>query len=167
MEAPLFLPAGALVTAIEGEICDSDAVNDVSVSLFRTQAPGGAGAGLATFSTAGTLGCHFPFATLAVPETINNFGRSYFVQVRLDAPTSANRFNAVRVIYTLQVSPAPAVASFSDVPTGHPYFRFVEALVEAGITAGCGGGLYCVNAPITRGEMAVFLSAALGLHFAP
>ncbi|HEY7370105.1 MAG TPA: S-layer homology domain-containing protein, partial [Thermoanaerobaculia bacterium] len=63
------------------------------------------------------------------------------------------------------VSPAPAFATFLDVPTTHPYFRFVEALVDSGITAGCGGGNYCVNSPITRGEMAVFLAAALGLHF--
>jgi hypothetical protein len=55
--------------------------------------------------------------------------------------------------------------TFSDVGVLHPYYRFVEALAAAGITGGCGGGLYCVNAPITRGEMAVFLAAALGLHF--
>lgn len=45
----------------------------------------------------------------------------------------------MRVYYTLQVSPAPAVATFSDVPTSHPFFRFIEALVASGITAGCGG----------------------------
>jgi hypothetical protein len=44
---------------------------------------------------------------------------------------------AVRVYYTLQVSPAPAVATFTDVPTSHPFFQFVEALVGAGITAEC------------------------------
>jgi hypothetical protein len=47
----------------------------------------------------------------------------------------------------------------------HPYHRFIEALAAAGISGGCGGGLYCVDNPITRGEMAVFLAAALGLHF--
>jgi hypothetical protein len=41
----------------------------------------------------------------------------------------------------------------------------VEALSASGITAGCSPTQYCVNAPITRGEMAVFLAAALGLHF--
>jgi hypothetical protein len=53
------------------------------------------------------------------------------------------------------------------VPKGHQFFQFVEALVAAGITAGCAPGLYCVDSPITRGEMAAFLSKALGLHFAP
>jgi hypothetical protein len=71
----------------------------------------------------------------------------------------------VGVRYKLQVSPAPASATFGDVPTDHPFFRFVEALAASGITAGCGGGNFCPNDPITRGQMAVFLAAALGLHF--
>jgi hypothetical protein len=76
------------------------------------------------------------------------------------------KFRTVRYHYRLQVSPAPAVATFpNDVPTSHPYFRFVEALARSGITAGCGGNSYCPDAPITRGQMAVFLAVALGLHF--
>jgi hypothetical protein len=67
--------------------------------------------------------------------------------------------------YKLQVSPAPAVATFADVPTTHPFFQFIEALVASGITAGCGGGNFCPDTPLTRGQMAVFLAAALGLHF--
>jgi hypothetical protein len=59
------------------------------------------------------------------------------------------------------------VATFGDVPTNHQFFRFIEALVSSGITSGCGGGNYCPNDPVTRGQMAVFLSTALGLHFAP
>jgi S-layer homology domain len=85
----------------------------------------------------------------------------------LPAERAPRLFGPPRPFYRLQVSPAPAVASFGDVQTNHPFFPFVEALVAAGITAGCAPGLYCVNNPITRGEMAVFLSKALGLHFAP
>jgi beta-N-acetylhexosaminidase len=59
------------------------------------------------------------------------------------------------------------VATFSDVPTGHPFFRFIEALARSGITSGCGGGNFCPDAPLTRGQIAVFLSLGLGLHFAP
>jgi hypothetical protein len=44
---------------------------------------------------------------------------------------------------------------------------FVQALVDAGITSGCGGGNFCPEAPLTRGQMAVFLAIGLGLHFAP
>jgi hypothetical protein len=51
------------------------------------------------------------------------------------------------------------------VPTNHPFFQFVEALAASGITAGCGNGNFCPDAPLTRGQMAVFLSKALGLHW--
>jgi hypothetical protein len=74
-------------------------------------------------------------------------------------------FRGCTVIWRRQVSSAPVSATFTDVPTTHPFFRFVEALSASGITAGCSPTQYCVNAPITRGEMAVFLAAALGLHF--
>jgi hypothetical protein len=71
------------------------------------------------------------------------------------------------VYYKLQISPAPAIATFADVPSTHPFYKFVEALYASGITAGCGNNNFCPDAPVTRGQMAVFLSAALGLHWAP
>ena len=71
----------------------------------------------------------------------------------------------IRYQWARQVSPAPAVATFLDVPTGHAQFQYIEALVAAGITAGCGGGNYCPGNNLTRGQMAVFLSLALGLYF--
>ena len=98
---------------------------------------------------------------------VDNVREYVTVIVRGFGGNALTRFAAVRLFYRLQVSPAPTVATFTDVPPGHPFFQFVEALVASGITVGCGGGLYCVNSPITRGEMAVFLSKALGLHFAP
>lgn len=74
---------------------------------------------------------------------------------------------AVVVTWRRTVSPAPGTATFpNDVPTTHPFFRFVEALAAAGITGGCAGGSYCPDSPVTRGQMAVFLAAALGLHWA-
>ncbi len=67
--------------------------------------------------------------------------------------------------YKLQVSPAPATATFGDVSTDYPYFRAIEALAASGITSGCGGGSFCPGQPVTRGEMAKFLANALGLHW--
>jgi hypothetical protein len=42
-----------------------------------------------------------------------------------------------------------------------------EALVAAGITAGCNASprQYCPDAPLTRGPMAVFLARGLGLFW--
>src|SRR5262249_42709429 len=51
------------------------------------------------------------------------------------------------------------VSTFSDVPPDHPFFSFIEAIARAGITSGCSTSppLYCPDAGVTRGQMAVFL----------
>ena len=66
-----------------------------------------------------------------------------------------------------QVSPAPAIATFNDVPTNDPAFQFIEALAASGITVGCSESppLYCPDSPLTRRQMAVFLSKGLGLYW--
>ena len=51
---------------------------------------------------------------------------------------------------------------FADVPTSHPFCGFIERLADDGITGGCGTGNFCPNDPVTRGQMAVFIEAALG-----
>lgn len=57
---------------------------------------------------------------------------------------------------------------FVDVPASHPFFRFVEAMANAGITGGCGGGGFCPGNLVTRGQMAVFLLRAKeGKAYAP
>jgi hypothetical protein len=66
--------------------------------------------------------------------------------------------------YHLQVSPAPASASFTDVPTGSWAFQWIEALKASGITSGCTATTFCPNNNITRAEVAVMLSKALGLY---
>jgi hypothetical protein len=89
---------------------------------------------------------------------------SFYITLPSDPDVS---FKGVRVFWHRQVSPAPAVATFNDVPTSDPAFQFVEALARSGITAGCGSGNFCPDAPLTRRQMAVFLSKALGLHWPP
>jgi hypothetical protein len=56
----------------------------------------------------------------------------------------------------------PCTARFADVPVGNPFCAFIERLADDGITGGCGGENFCPNAPVTRGQMAVFIVAALG-----
>ncbi len=51
------------------------------------------------------------------------------------------------------------------MPASDGAYSFIEALVASGVTAGCGNGNYCPDAPLTRRQMAVFLSKALGLHW--
>jgi hypothetical protein len=165
--AGLRLPAGAVVTRLELAGCDLDVFGELTFAVFRSKLPPGTGAeALASRSTgvANVPGCgRFGVTPTAPPLVIDNDNATYWIAVT----TNKTTFDSARVYYTLQVSPAPASATFGDVPTSHPFFQFVEALVASGITVGCGGGLYCPDAPLTRGQMAVFLSKALGLHFAP
>jgi hypothetical protein len=97
-------------------------------------------------------------------RTVNNTAEKLVFVV--DSQVGMNLgFTTARVHYKLQVSPPPGTATFNDVPTNHPFFQFIEALAASGITGGCGSGNYCPDNPVTRGQMAVFLSKALGLHF--
>ncbi len=73
-------------------------------------------------------------------------------------------WSSVEVWWHRTVSPPPGTATFTDVPTSHPFFQFVEALHASGIAGGYPDGRFGVNDPITHGQMAVFLSTALGLH---
>lgn len=53
--------------------------------------------------------------------------------------------------------------SFADVPADHAAYAAIEAIAEAGITSGCGGGNFCPNSNLTRAQMAIWLAKALGL----
>ncbi len=83
----------------------------------------------------------------------------------LGGPTSELSIRHAELYYQLQISPAPGVATFADVPVGAFGFQHIEALAASGITGGCGGGNFCPNDPLTRAQMAVFLAKALGLHW--
>jgi hypothetical protein len=172
LEAPLLLPDGALITAIELEGCDTSTTGQLAGVVAACITPAtticGAVSPIVTSGVAATPGCAFFRANFTATVVVDNVAKTYFVQVKnLGDVTGAVTLRAVRVYYKLQISPDPATATFADVPVGHPFHRFVEALVAAGITGGCGGGNYCPDAPVTRGQMAVFLAAALGLHWAP
>jgi hypothetical protein len=57
--------------------------------------------------------------------------------------------------------PPPASgAVFADVPAGGFAADWIEDLADSGISAGCGGGLFCPNLAVTRAQMAVFLLKA-------
>ncbi len=46
---------------------------------------------------------------------------------------------------------------FLDITPANPFHDFVVKVARNGVTAGCGGGNYCGQNPITRAQMAVFL----------
>jgi hypothetical protein len=59
--------------------------------------------------------------------------------------------------------PQPATQRFLDVPPASPFYRFIDRLAGLGIAAGCTPTRYCPGDPVTRAQMAVFLTRAFGL----
>ena len=55
---------------------------------------------------------------------------------------------------------APGSSRFSDVPSGASFLRFVERFAELGITRVQAGGAFRPNDPLTRLEMAVWMTRA-------
>jgi hypothetical protein len=60
--------------------------------------------------------------------------------------------------------PACTVKPFEDVEIENPFCRWIKALVDLGVTGGCGGGNYCPTNPVTREQMAVFLTQTFTLQ---
>ena len=54
-------------------------------------------------------------------------------------------------------SPPACSGDFSDVPCPSTFAAWVETLADEGITAGCGGDLFCPAGAVTRAQMAAFL----------
>ena len=166
----MHLPNGAVVTRIQLQGCDFNAGSNLGVALHSSTITAGAESETtrtASRSPAGRRAAVSSPRTWAFRATVTNQTRTYFLELGHGGVIDGSiRFFAVRLYYHLQVSPAPATATFpNDVPTTHTFFRFIEALAASGITGGCGAGSYCPDAPVTRGQMSVFLATALGLHF--
>jgi hypothetical protein len=168
LDAGLHVPTGASVTRIELQACNTNGTSPGNVYLETKSNSTGYGTLLAQAAIGANTGCGLFPVTLSPAHTVNNAINSYYLVWSNGIVTDGTiKIQAVRVFYKLQVSPPPTTATFADVPVGHPFHRFVEALYASGITAGCGNGNFCPDQPVTRGQMAVFLSAALGLHWAP
>jgi hypothetical protein len=160
--ATLTVPAGAVIDFI-GVNSQTDEDSLLDVELFERNHQGHVG-GLVGFSVpahAWDTDYDGPL-NLEIP---NNVDHHYVLLVEQLPSPRPQFFGAIEVWWHRRVSDAPAVATFGDVPTSHPFFQFIEALAASGITGGCGGGNFCPDAPMTRGQMAAFLAKALGLHF--
>lgn len=165
--APVHVPSGAQIQQIWMQGCNSSASGSLIMGLYSDTLSGGSEvqSSYGSFFVGPGNSCGSFYGTFSPMPQVDNVDNTYYVLVYMDTYDGSVRFTGVRLYYLLQVSPAPGSATFGDVPTSSPQFQFVEALVAAGITAGCGGGNYCPNNPVTRGQMAVFLAKALGLHW--
>ena len=170
------IPHGAMLADVTVYVTDNDATYNVVSWLYDGSRASGIGTGVAfqpatNSATSGVPGdttivltWNAPLPAFSDPNDV-----SWGVLVSLPTTGTTVSFNGVRLKWKRQVSAAPVTARFNDVPTSHPFFRYVEALAAAGVTGGCSTNPpnYCPDAPVTRGQMAVFLATALGLHFAP
>ena len=181
--APLALPEGALIESVclYARDTDSDFFFYVQAYLFANklvplgetpaalQVPG------ASAFSSGNAGygswCSDPISyTLRSRLDVDGDGTlddavhyvGLFLPHSIDAQLA---FGGVKITWKRQVSPPPSAPTFGDVPETHPFSRFIEALAASGITGGCSNGNYCPDAALTRGQMAVFLAKALGLHW--
>jgi hypothetical protein len=157
------MPQGAEIVSIELDGCDTDTMGGIAANLRQADASGGATVAEVVTQVAATPGCGRFSAIPAAPQTVNNVAYRYIVTV--SGGNVQTTIGAVRVYYRRTVIKAPVTPTFNDVPTTDPAYQFIEALVASGATAGCGGGNYCPDAPLTRRQMAVFLAKLLGLHW--
>jgi len=86
----------------------------------------------------------------------------------LDAPAFAigDLFTIQNLVAALQAANAGPAPTFADVPFSHPYHDDIEALYQAGYTAGCNTNplRYCPEQTMNRAESAVFVER--GIHTA-
>jgi hypothetical protein len=160
--ASLNVPAGAVIDYI-GLNTTSDTEGVYGVALWGRDS-----AGSKSLLTGFSAPAHGWGTDLAGPLGIlvtDNLGSELVLDVEQAANPNYQFFGWVEVWWRRTVSPAPGTPTFNDVPLNHPFFQYIEALRASGITGGCGFGNYCPENNVTRGQMAVFLAKALGLHW--
>ena len=80
---------------------------------------------------------------------------------------------ATMAVWTVRVldgkDPDPvAHTRFADVAVSHPHAAFIERFAQLRVTKGCGdGSRFCPDGPVTRAQVAVFLTRAFGLTGGP
>ena len=161
------IPSGVVIDGVSVNNC-SVLDNDLNFVLWLGDwdgsLPGRAPIAISNFNSTQGCGADSTPVNLVYESNASGplFAEVFWMSTNFDGSDS---FDGFQISFHRIVSPAPGVATFNDVPTNHPFFQFIEALAASGITGGCGSGNYCPDAPLTRGQMAVFLSKALGLHW--
>jgi len=163
--APIQLPGGALVKYLEIDYCDNTGGSGYVQGALVEMTWNGNPSNYVGFVGSNGDGCTFDSRADGDIVVDNYYHRYYLLGYVSSDPTHLTGLAGMIVGYQLQVSPAPGTPTFNDVPTNHPFFQYIQALSASGITGGCGGGNYCPDNPVTRGQMAVFLAKALGLYF--
>jgi hypothetical protein len=161
----LDLPGGAVIDYIGlNSFTDTDAA--ISVTLARRTSAGSTSPlGIVT-GTNHSATWATDFNDVALNKLWHGqSGEALVMMVQIEPEPTMQFLGWVEIWWRRTVSDAPQTATFADVPTDHIFFQYIEALAASGITGGCGPGIFCPDAPVTRGQMATFLAKALGLHW--
>ena len=143
--------------------CPEDPVTRTQMAIFILR--GMHGSAYAPSDATGTVFADVPLSAFAV---------AWVEQFAFDGITAgcstgnycpnANVTRAQMAIFLLRgkygntyTPPAATGTVFSDVPLGSFADAWIEQLAAEGITGGCGNGLFCPDANVTRAQMAVFL----------
>lgn len=164
------LPGGARIVYVELDACDDSTIDEhLTLDVWNCGYRGDCDATPMTTltTTSDAVSPCRSFSDSAISQRIDNFFGQTLLDVTMTATDGTNSLAGVIIGYVLEVSPAPGTATFNDVPTSHPFFQFIEALANAGVTGGCQASppLYCPDNPVTRGQMAVFMSKLVGLSW--
>ena len=181
--APVFLPSGAAIEYLNLYAYDDNPSTAIRATLTLATGWGTTtqcvvcpsmppdSSELVSVSSIGSSGFQYIASNLlSPPHTVNNNvvyggGAQYLVFIFTGSIGSSLRFKGVDIWWKRQISPAPGVASFVDVPTTAQFFAEIEAMKEAGITLGCTATNYCPDSNVTRRQMAAFFARALGLYW--
>ena len=171
--APVSLPDGAEVLGLCLYAYDPNPGSSVDVRLQEIKLPAGGQDPGETSVPGSFVRTNFDIGYGAVctgplSYTIHSTDAGMHFAHRLYGFISENGgIGGIRIFWRRQVSAPPPTPTFNDVPNTDGARPFIDALVAAGITAGCNTTprLYCPDKPVTRRQMAAFLARALGLHW--
>ncbi|MET0619589.1 MAG: choice-of-anchor tandem repeat GloVer-containing protein [Thermoanaerobaculia bacterium] len=176
-------PAGGLVQTPDGDLYGTTVLGGAygGGTIFRLTPP----PALAVWSLVPSSGP----ASGGTPLDVSGFGFAEGVSVTLGGVGSPATFETASLAHTTAPPLSPGTlndlemvnqdfvaggagsawfADFLDVGQNHLFHHGIESIFRAGITAGCGGGSFCPNAPLTRAQMAVFLlKAKFGPGYVP
>ena len=170
LDFPVVLAAGQLVTATATDPAGHTSELSAGVLISVEPGSGPPGGGVASTLSGMAFEAGATVTVGGVPATNVNVMNDKTITVTMPS-RPAGSLNAVTVTNangTTGTLPQGWLADFLDVPGGQQFYEFVGRLVLNGVSGGTGGGLYGVNNPTLRQQMAVFLlKGKHGVCFVP
>ncbi|MEX2503773.1 MAG: S-layer homology domain-containing protein, partial [Egicoccus sp.] len=151
--------SGVAAGCTTDRFCPGDQVTREQMATFLGRAKGVPTADSGPFSDVSLSGTHSGnvFGTAAAGIAVGCSTTAYCPSRALTRGEMAGFLGRA-----MGLSEAPAT-EFGDVSAGDPNAGWIQAIADAGVTGGCGGGDYCPDEPVSRQQMASFLVRAFGL----